>query len=83
MHMLSIKNLKKKYKMNNAVKIFIWLLVVMATTTWGFNLINLPSTFANIFGACLIFALGYISVKTKCFTTINFNNKQKKKENEE
>lgn len=69
--------------MNNAVKIFIWLLVVMATTTWGFNLINLPSTFANIFGACLIFALGYISVKTKCFTTINFNNKQKKKENEE
>lgn len=68
--------------MDNAVKIFIWLLLVMPATTWGFNLINLPSTFANIFGACLIFAWGYISIKTKCFTTIKFNNKQKKKENE-
>lgn len=69
--------------MNNALKIFIWLLFVMGTTTWGFNLINLPSTVANIIGLAIIVAVAYISAKTKCFTTINFNNKQKKKENEE
>lgn len=69
--------------MNNVVKIFIWLLAVMVATTWGFNLINLPSTVANIFGLAIIIAVVYVSVKTKCFTTINFNNKQKKKENEE
>lgn len=83
MHMLSIKNLKKKYKMNDVVKIFIWLVFVMGTTTWGFNLINLPSTIANIIGLAIILAVAYVSAKTKCFTTINFNNKQKKKENEE
>jgi hypothetical protein len=55
----------------------------MGTTTWGFNLINLPSTIANIIGLAIIVAVAYISAKTKCFTTINFNNKQKKKENEE
>ena len=69
--------------MNNMLKIFIWLLFVMSTTTWGFNLINLPSTVANIIGLAIIVAVVYVSVKTKCFTTINFNNKQKKKENEE
>lgn len=66
--------------MNNVLKIFIWLLVVMATTTWGFDLINLPSTIANIFGACLIFAIVYISFQTKCFTTINLYKNTKKNE---
>lgn len=69
--------------MNNMLKFFIWLFFVMATTTWGFNLINLPSTIANIIGLAIIVAVVYVSAKTKCFTTINFNNKQKKKENEE
>lgn len=69
--------------MSNAVKIFIWLLFVMSTTTWGFNLINLPSTVANIIGLAIIVAVAYVSAKTKCFTKINFNKKQKKKENEE
>lgn len=66
--------------MNNAVKIFIWLLVVMATTTWGFDLLSLPSTIANICGACLIFAIAYISIKTQCFTTINLNKNNKNNE---
>lgn len=69
--------------MNNILKFFIWLLFVMGTTTWGFNLINLASTVANIIGLAIIVAVVYVSAKTKCFTTINFNNKQKKKENEE
>jgi hypothetical protein len=69
--------------MNNILKFFIWLLFVMSTTTWGFNLINLSSTIANIIGLTIIVAVVYVSVKTKCFTIINFNNKQKKKENEE
>lgn len=69
--------------MNNILKFFIWLLFVMSTTTWGFNLINLPSSIANIVGLSLLFAVGYISIKTKCFTTITFNKKTKKNENEE
>lgn len=69
--------------MNNILKFFIWLVFVMGATTWGFNLINLPSTIANIIGFAINVAVVYVSVKTKCFTTINFNNKQKKKENEE
>lgn len=67
--------------MKNSIKIFIWLLVVILTTTWGFDLINLSSTIANLFGVTLLFAIGYISVKTKCFTTINLT--KNKKENEE
>jgi hypothetical protein len=67
--------------MKNSIKFFIWLLVVILTTTWGFDLINLPSTIANLIGVTLLFAIGCISVKTKCFTTINLT--KNKKENEE
>jgi hypothetical protein len=52
----------------------------MATTTWGFDLLSLPSTIANICGACLIFAIAYISIKTQCFTTINLNKNNKNNE---
>ena len=56
--------------MNNIIKIIVWLLVTMATTTCGFDLINLPSAIANCIGFVLILAVLYISVKTRCFTTI-------------
>lgn len=63
--------------MNNILKFFIWLLFVMATTTWGFDLINLPSAIANCIGFVLILAVLYISLKTECFTTIKLSKNKK------
>lgn len=49
----------------------------MATTTWGFDLINLPSAIANCIGFVLILAVLYISLKTECFTTIKLSKNKK------
>ena len=67
--------------MKNSIKFFIWLLVVISTTTWVCDLITLPSTIANLLGITLLFVIWYISIRTKCFTTIKLT--KNKKENEE
>lgn len=67
--------------MNKLMKILVWVLFIITTTTWCFDLINLPSTIANCIGIVLLFVVVYISIKTKCFTIIKLT--KNKKENEE
>lgn len=58
-------------------KIVIWLIVVFAILTWACNLITMPSTIANLFGIVLVFAITYVTIKTNCFTNINFKKSNK------
>ena len=62
-------------------KIVIWLIVVFSTLTWACNLITMPSTIANLFGIILVIVITYITIKTNCFTNINFKKYNKNEKN--
>jgi hypothetical protein len=61
----------------NWFKLIIWLLAIIFLTDLAFDLIILASTIANLAGLFVIIGILWISVKTRCFTEINFKNKNK------
>lgn len=65
---------------SNWLKLVVWVLCLLIVGDWAFDLINLSSTIANIFGVVLLIGFIWVSSKTKCFTKINFKNKNKNEE---
>lgn len=65
---------------SNWVKVMIWFLAIIFFTDLAFDLIILASTIANLVGLLVIIGIVWVSVKTKCFTEINFKNKNKNEE---
>lgn len=53
----------------------------MFAMDWALGLITLDSTIANTAGFAIAIATIYISVKTKCFTSITFNTQKNEKKN--
>lgn len=62
------------------LKIVAWVLCLLIAVDWTFDLINLSSTIANLIGVAIGIGFAWISVKTKCFTEINFKNTNKNEE---
>lgn len=48
----------------------------MAVFTWTCSMLTKPSTVANIVGAIVVVLYLLLSIKTKCFTSINLINKK-------
>lgn len=67
--------------MNCFVKVSIWLICLMFVVDWGTKLITMDSTMANIAGFAIAIVAAYISVKTKCFTSITFKTHKNEKDN--
>ena len=67
-------------KSSNCLKIVVWVLCLLIVSDWVFDLINLSSTIANLFGVALLTGFVWLSSETKCFTKINFKNKNKNEE---
>lgn len=67
--------------MNSFVKVAIWFVCFMFLVDWSFELITMDSTMANISGFAIVIATVYVSVKTKCFTTITFKTNKNEKSN--
>ena len=67
--------------MNNFIRVAIWFICLMFATDCAFGLITLDSTIANISGFAIAIATIYISVKTKCFTSITFKTHKNEKDN--
>ena len=67
--------------MNCFVKVSIWLICLMFVVDWAFELITMDSTMANIAGFAIAIAAVYVSVKTKCFTSITFKKHKNEKDN--
>lgn len=59
-------------KESDWLKLIVWGICTLFVIDWVFTLINLSSTIGNVIG--VIFGIGFIwfSIKTKCFTGINF-----------
>lgn len=67
--------------MNLFVKVAIWFVCFMFLVDWSFELITMDSTIANIAGFAITVSTIYVSVKTKCFTTITFKTNKNEKDN--
>lgn len=67
--------------MNLFVKVAIWFLCLMFVVDWVCELITMDSTVANMVSFAIAIATAYISVKTKCFTTITFKKHKDEKSN--
>ena len=67
-------------KSSNWLKIVVWVLCLLIVRDWVFDLINLSSTIANLYGVALLTGFVWLSSETKCFTKINFKNKNKNEE---
>lgn len=61
----------------NFIKVFLWLLIFTILLNWSFNLLNEPSSIANIIGAIIIAFNAWLTAETKCFTSIHFRKNKK------
>lgn len=68
--------------MNRIILFIVWVIFFFCVLSVGYDLVNKPSTVGNITGAITLVTYVLISIKTKCFTSINLINKKKDESNE-
>ena len=64
----------------NLEKVFLiifTLLIAMGVVSFGFDLLTEASTIANVIGVILILVTLYVTIKTKCLTTLIKNKDEK------
>ena len=60
------------------VKVAIWFVIFIILITLGLEMISAPNTIENVIGFFMIVATLYLSIKTKCLTTIKLERKHEK-----
>ena len=60
------------------VKVAIWFVIFIILITLGLEMISVPNTIENVIGFFMIVATLYLSIKTKCLTTIKLERKHEK-----
>ena len=60
------------------VKVAVWFVIFIILITLGLEMISAPNTIANVIGFFMIVATLYLSIKTKCLTTIKLERKHEK-----
>lgn len=59
-------------KLSVIAKFAAWLVVFILSTNSGLSMISAPSSMENVIGFSIIIATVYLSIKTKCLTTLKF-----------
>ena len=59
------------------VKVAVWFIISVALFTLGLGMISTPNSVENALGFLLIVVIFYLSIKTKCLTTIKFKRDEK------
>lgn len=59
------------------VKVAVWFIISVALFTLGLGMISTPNSVENVLGFLLIVVIFYLSIKTKCLTTIKFKRGEK------
>lgn len=54
------------------VKVAVWFVIFIILLTLGLEMISAPNTIENVIGFFMVVATLYLSVRTKCLTTIKF-----------
>ena len=60
------------------VKVAIWYVIFIILINLGLEMISAPNTIENMIGFFMIVAILYLSIKTKCLTTIKLERKHEK-----
>ena len=60
------------------VKVAIWFVIFIILITLGLEMISAPNTIENVIGFFMVVAILYLSIKTKCLTTIKLKRKHEK-----
>ena len=60
------------------VKVAVWFIIFIILITLGLEMISVPNTIENVIGFFMIVAILYLSIKTKCLTTIKLKRKHEK-----
>jgi len=56
-------------------KFAVWFVIFIILLTLGLKMISVPNTIENVIGFFMVVAISYLSVKTKCLTTIKLKRK--------
>ena len=67
--------------MKRIIIITVWFIATIVLFTWACNMLTKPSTIANIVGIIAAVLYSLLSIKTKCFTSINLINKKSNEKN--
>lgn len=59
-------------------RIAAWFVIFIILSTIGFEMISAPNTIENVIGFSMIIAILYLSIKTRCLTTIKLKRKHEK-----
>ena len=60
------------------VKVAVWFVIFIILINSGLKMISAPNTIENMIGFFMIVAILYLSIKTKCLTTIKLERKHEK-----
>ena len=60
------------------VKVAVWFVIFIILITLGLEMISAPNTIENVIGFFMIVTVLYLSIKTKCLTTIKLERKHEK-----
>lgn len=58
-------------------KFAVWFIIFVALLTLGLGMMSTPNSVENVLGFLLIVVIFYLSIKTKCLTTIKFKRDEK------
>ena len=60
------------------VKVAVWFVIFIILITLGLEMISTPNTIENVIGFFMVVTVLYLSIKTKCLTTIKLERKHEK-----
>ena len=60
------------------VKVAIWYVIFIILINLGLEMISAPNTIENMIGFLMVVTVLYLSIKTKCLTTIKLERKHEK-----
>lgn len=59
------------------VKVAVWFVIFIVLLTLGLEMISAPNTIENVIGFFMVVVTLYLSVRTKCLTTIKLRKHEK------
>ena len=60
------------------VKVAVWYVIFIILINLGLKMISVPNTIENVIGFFMIVVTLYLSIKTKCLTSIKLERKNEK-----
>ena len=60
------------------VKVAVWFVIFIILINLGLKMISAPNTIENVIGFFMIVTVLYLSIRTKCLTTIKLERKHEK-----